>query len=148
MTSCPAFMCHLWTSARNWGAVGFARAIPKFDSANSVASLLADQIAKAVATPLVAYGIAAANLSTGYDQDGVPILHVSRGPQDAKIEPLIGNLSLAEGLQILESQMADIREDLPELRMSDAAALRHVRRSPGPRLRRRAGADSVGARRA
>ena len=116
----PAVHIPWMDAGANWGATGYTRALPKIDAANALASQLADQIGKTVAATLVAYGIQPGNLTITASDDGVPIIYVPRSPAEARIEPLLANLSLAEALQVLEAQLSDIREDLPELRMSEA----------------------------
>jgi hypothetical protein len=105
---------------QGWGAVGFVKTQRKIDAANALASQLADQVGKAVNTPLIAYGIQATDVAFTSSPDGVPILYVNRTPSEAKIEPLIGDLNIEHGLKVLDGQLGDISQDLPELRLSEA----------------------------
>lgn len=103
-----------------WGVTGWQRAMRKVDAANSLASLLADQVGKAVNTPLVAYGIQAGDVTATSNEDGVPVLYVNRPPSEAQVQPLVGDLNLDHGLALLVDQSAEIASDLPELRMAEA----------------------------
>ncbi len=110
-----------WMDAgSSWGAVGFSKTVRKIDAANALASQLADQVGKAVNTPLVAYGVQPGDVLFTTDQEGIPILYVNRAKNEAGIEPLIGDLNLEHGLAILSDQLADIQEDLPELRLAES----------------------------
>lgn len=101
-----------------WGVVGYVKALAKIDSVNALASQLADQIGKAVNTPLVAYGIAAGNLTVRADADGVPVVYVPN--EAARLEPLLGPLNLSEALASIDAQLADIKDDLPALKLAEA----------------------------
>ena len=105
---------------QGWGAVGFVKTLRKIDAANALASQLADQVGKAVNTPLVAYGIQAGDVETRYSDEGVPILYVNRTPSEAGIAPLIGDLNLEHGLAVLAGQLDEITQDLPEMRLAEA----------------------------
>lgn len=106
---------------QHWGAVGFIAAVRKIDAANALASQLADQVGKAVHTPLVAMGIQAGDVTVSQsDQDSIPIMYVNRTPGEADISPLISDLNLEHGLNLLNAQLHEIHEDLPEMRMSEA----------------------------
>lgn len=104
----------------NWGAVGFSKTVRKIDAANALASQLADQVGKAVNTPLVAYGVQPGDVTVTASQDGVPIMYVNRPANEAKVDQLIGDLNLEHGLSVLSGQLDDIQEDLPELRLSES----------------------------
>jgi hypothetical protein len=104
----------------DWGAVGYAPVLRKIDGANAAASLLADQIAKLVNTPLVAYGIQAGDITVQASPEGIPITYVSKPPTEAKIERMIADLNLEDGLGLLNAQLDEIGDDLPELRMAQA----------------------------
>lgn len=103
-----------------WGAVGFVKTLRKIDAANALASQIADQVAKLVNTPLVAYGIQAGDVTVTESQDGVPVLYVNRTPAEASITPMVSDLNIADALSALTSQLDDITQDLPELRLSEA----------------------------
>lgn len=104
-----------------WGMIGYAATLPKIDAANSLASLLGAQIGKTVNPAYVAYGIQAGNLTLDMTpQDQIPIFYVSKAPGEAKLEPLTTDVDLAAALAILDSQLTDIDQDLPELRLSEA----------------------------
>lgn len=106
---------------QGWGAVGFVKTLRKIDAANALASQLADQVAKLVNTPLVAYGIqASTDVTIAQSDDGVPIMYVNRSPQEADVKPLIGDLNIQHGLETLNAQLDEIKQDLPELRLSEA----------------------------
>jgi len=105
---------------QGWGATGFVKTLRKIDAANALASQLADQVGKLINTPLVAFGIQAGDVETRYSEEGVPILYVNRAPSEAGIQPLIGDLNIEHGLAVLESQLSDVTQDLPELRLSEA----------------------------
>jgi len=105
----------------DWGSVGFIATVRKIDAANALASQLADQVGKAVHTPLVMFGVQAGDVTVAQpDADGVPVMYVNRPPSEASIEPLISDLNLDHGLALLDAQIAEIQEDLPELRMAEA----------------------------
>lgn len=103
---------------QGWGVVGYVKALPKIDSVNALASQLADQIGKAVNTPLVAYGMQPGTLTVRAEQDGVPVVYVPNA--DGKLEPLLGPLNLAEALATIDAQLADIKDDLPALKLAEA----------------------------
>lgn len=105
---------------QGWGAVGFVKSLRKIDAANALASQIADQVAKAVNTPLIAYGIQSGDVTATQNEDGVPILYVNRSPGEASIVPLIGDLNIEHALAALDGQLGDISQDLPELRLSEA----------------------------
>ena len=73
-----------------------------------------------VNTPLIAYGVQAGDVTATQDPDSVPILYVNRSPDEARVEPLIGDLNIEHGLKALDGQLGDISQDLPELRLSEA----------------------------
>lgn len=104
-----------------WGALGYSATIPKIDAANSLASLLAAQVGKTVNPAYVAYGVQAGNVTVdSTQQDEIPILYINKPPNEAKLEPLVSEIDLPGALALLDSQLADIARDLPELRMSEA----------------------------
>ncbi len=105
---------------QGWGAVGYGKTQGKIDAANALASQIADQVGKAVNTPLVAYGIQAGDVQVQQSEDGVPVLYVNRPPSEARIEPMIGDLNLEHGLAVLQGQLDEIKADLSELRMEEA----------------------------
>lgn len=104
----------------DWGVTGFVKTRPKIDAANALASQLADQIGKAVNTPLLAFGLAQTSLTVAPNQDGVPIIYIPSPLPESRIEPLITDINLADALAILNSQIDAITDDLPELRLSEA----------------------------
>lgn len=107
-----------------WGALGYSATIPKIDAANSLASLLAAQIGKTVNPAYVAYGVQPGNITVGSgendDQSEIPILYIPKAPGDALLQALTTEIDLPGALALLDSQLADIARDLPELRMSEA----------------------------
>lgn len=105
---------------QGWGSVGFVKSLRKIDAANALASQIADQVGKLVNTPLVAYGVQAGDVTAAQSEDGVPVLYVNRSPSEASIVPLIGDLNIEHGLAALDGQLEDIKQDLPELRLSEA----------------------------
>lgn len=107
-------------TGQNWGAVGFTATLKKIDAANALASQLADQVGKAVNTPLVAYGIEQGNVTIAQSQDGVPIMYINKPPSEADVKPLISDLNLEHGLKVLEGQLEEVKNDMPELRLSEA----------------------------
>lgn len=105
---------------QGWGAVGYIKTQSKIDAANALASQIADQVAKAVNTPLVAYGIQRGDVDVRPTEDGVPVLYINRPPAEADIKPLIGDLNLEHGLMTLAAQLDEVKGDLSELRMEEA----------------------------
>jgi len=106
-----------------WGALGYSATIPKIDAANSLASLLNSQIGKTVNPAYVAFGIQSGNITVGGSdegQDEIPILYIPKPPGDASLQPLITQIDLPGALALLDAQLANIAQDLPELRMSEA----------------------------
>jgi len=107
----------------DWGALGYSATIPKIDAANSLASLLNSQIGKTVNPAYVAFGIQSGNITVGGSdegQDEIPILYIPKPPGDASLQPLITQIDLPGALALLDAQLANIAQDLPELRMSEA----------------------------
>ncbi len=103
-----------------WGATGYVKTLRKIDAANALASQIADQIGKTVNTPLVVYGVQSGDVTVTESQDGIPMLFVPRPPSEAAIDPLISNMDLSAALAVLNAQLDDITQDLPELRLSEA----------------------------
>jgi len=104
-----------------WGALGYSATLHKIDAANALASLLHAQVGKTVNPAYVAYGVQAGNVTVdSTQQDEIPILYINKPPSEAKLEPLVSEIDLAGALALLDSQLADIARDLPELRMSEA----------------------------
>ena len=106
-----------------WGALGYSATIPKIDAANSLASLLNSQIGKTVNPAYVAFGVQSGNITVGGSdegQDEIPILYIPKPPGEASLQPLITQIDLPGALALLDAQLANIAQDLPELRMSEA----------------------------
>ena len=104
-----------------WGALGYAATVHKIDAANALASLLHAQVGKTVNPAYVAYGVQAGNVTVdSAQQDEIPILYINKPPSEARFEPLVSKVDLPGALALLDSQLADIARDLPELRMSEA----------------------------
>ena len=106
-----------------WGALGYSATIPKIDAANSLASLLNSQIGKTVNPAYVAFGVQSGNITVGGSdegQDEIPILYIPKPPSEASLQPLITQIDLPGALALLDAQLANIAQDLPELRMSEA----------------------------
>ena len=106
-----------------WGALGYSATIPKIDAANSLASLLNTQIGKTVNPILLVYGLQSGGvtITTGDEgQDEIPMLYSPKSPTESRIEPLVTTLDLTGALALLDAQLANIAQDLPELRMSEA----------------------------
>lgn len=126
------FVPAVWAKHRdiggNYGAPAIHGSIGKIDELNSLASHIHDQVHKVIGAPALISG--EGNLQNLYgkqsrrpaendysdpidtDRDSVLLLKM---PPGATVQPLIGNLNLAEALTILQALQAEIEADHPEL---------------------------------
>ena len=110
-----------WESTSDgWGAVGYARTLRKIDAANSIATMIAAQIGKVLNSPLAITGAAAKDLelASAGTNNKIPVLFFKNPEVD--IDQLVQNMSLVDALAVLNRQLDEIRDDLPELRLADA----------------------------
>jgi len=128
----PAVWCKHVDLGGDFGAPAI-RAIGKLDQLNSMAAHIHDQMHKAIANPVVFWsGGSITNifgarknrdteqqkvdidLPDNTDRDSVLML---KGPIGGKVESLLGELNPAEALPWIESLLAEIEHDHPELSM-------------------------------
>jgi len=101
-----------------FGTTGFAATERKIAEADALASTIADQISKFLNAPKLLLGASADDLEIKNERGKVPVIAIPYA--DVKLEELVGKMPVAEALSVLESQMAEIRQDLPELSLRDA----------------------------
>jgi hypothetical protein len=110
----PVVLCQHRDLGLGWGAAAYMDAMRKIDELNDAASLLNDQMRKAV-TPIWYFaGIKRAEeVAVGTDdKDALPAIY---GPQDSAVQPMIADVDLASGLSNLQAMLAEIERDMPEL---------------------------------
>jgi len=108
---------------RDFGAATFHATLDKIDHANSLASLIHDQVRKTVNVMFLLSGVASLKqvnqqsvtdglLDDHREQEEIPIL---TAPQGTQSQPMVANLDLEGALHKLEMQLDEIEKDLPEL---------------------------------
>lgn len=107
---------------KQWGATPFHTAIDKIDELNEEASLLNDQIFKAI-TPVWAFpGVAAtqkvsikpeSTKSGESDKDQLPVLYLPEGA--GQPYPMIGQINIADTIGNITGLLREIERDMPEL---------------------------------
>ena len=123
-----------------WGLPLYQTAIPKIDAANSMASLILDQVQKAVVPNWGFFGFRSiadkrsrANQTDedfsgslfggyGFGKERSAITFIKIGDKDARIEPLVAPLDIRGALESLQRLLDEIEDDIPEL------AFAHVRK--------------------
>jgi len=121
-----------------WGATSFHASIEKIEEANDLASILHDQVRKAVTAPYYLAGVtsldqikedvAAVGDDDAEDEEGeaarssVPVI---LGPEGSTAQILVANINIADSLQTLERLLDEIEDDIPQL------SLNHMRRQGG-----------------
>lgn len=97
-----------------WGANVFHTSVSKIDELNDAASLLNDQVRKAVNLVWYYAGVAKKDeLNISVDQkDGIPAVY---GPVGSQPHPMVANLDLAAALQNVQAILIEIERDMPEL---------------------------------
>lgn len=117
-----------WTQHRNlgmkFGAVSFHNSRSKIDNINDIVSLIHDNVRKNVLTKYAVKGLAPATDSAGSPQtislssdmrDTVPFLKLGT---DGDIFPIRSELDIMGAMNVVESMMREIENDLPQLTLS------------------------------
>ena len=101
-----------------FGATGFRSVERKIADADAVSSQLSDQIGKSLNTPIVLLGALPGDYTIENKPGQVPVVYIS--DPNVKIEKLIYDMNLQQALMVLNAQMDDIKNDLPELSLREA----------------------------
>jgi hypothetical protein len=104
----------------DWGANAFHASVGKIDELNDAASLLNDQVRKAVNLVWYFAGVTKRdelNINSN-ERDGVPVVY---GPASSQPFPMVAQLDIAAAGENLQAMLAELERDMPEL------ALHHIR---------------------
>jgi hypothetical protein len=103
-----------------FGANAYHASLDKIDELNDAASLLSDQVRKAVNLVWYYAGVARReDLDISVDEkDGIPAVY---GPKDSQPHAMVAQLDIAAASQEVQYKLAEIERDLPEL------SLYHIR---------------------
>lgn len=123
----PVVMCQHQPSGLKWGENAFHASIRKIDEVNDLASLLDDQIRKAVIPLLYAAGTRGeSDLDADTSQkDKYTILY---GPKDSTLQPVIADIDIVGAGGRIDAVLQELERDLPEL------ALQRMRESAGTNM--------------
>lgn len=110
----------------DFGSPAIAGSIGKVDELNSLASHIHDQVHKAIGAPKViwsnmALGSAFEKKDRNATQDFTPTqddqqsMLILRGPENGRVDSLLGDLNLADALNALTMLQGEIEQDHPEL---------------------------------
>jgi len=134
----PLVLAQSMDIGEGWGATSFHASIEKIEEANDLASVLHDQVRKAVTAPYYLAGVTSLDqikedVATVGDEDAedeegeearssVPVI---LGPEGSTAQILVANINIADSLQTLERLLDEIEDDIPQL------SLNHMRRQGG-----------------
>jgi hypothetical protein len=106
----------------NSGACAFQTAIPKVDEINAQATLLDDQINKAVNVVWLMSGVGKGNGERGTDEpeltlnnDSKTNVNIIKAGKDARATALIADINIADALKNIESLESSLEREMPEL---------------------------------
>lgn len=115
-----------------FGATSFHATLPKIEEACDLASILHDQIRKAITAPWYLAGVrdlkelreqtATAGESDEAERNSVPVI---LGPEGSRAEQMIAHLDIPGAVQALERTLEEIEDEIPQL------SLNRLRRSGG-----------------
>lgn len=99
-----------------FGANAFHSALGKIDELNDAASLLNDQVRKAINVMWYFAGVTAKDdlKSTAGERDKLPAIY---GPADSQPFPMIANIDISAAGVNVERMLAELERDMPELSM-------------------------------
>ncbi len=131
-----------------WGLPLYATTLPKIDQLNALASLLADQVQKAVIPYFGVFGgrsikdertasrssvvsrLGGGEDGHGSERSGMYFLHI--GDSEARVEPLVVPLDITGALEAVHSILREVEADMPELAF---ARVRDLRLESSPAVR-------------
>jgi hypothetical protein len=105
-----------------WGANAFSGSLGKINELNDAASILNDQVRKAVNAMWYFAGVSKKDELTvrAEDKDMVPAIY---GPKDSQPYPMVFNIDITAASNNIQAMLAELERDLPEL------ALHRIRES-------------------
>lgn len=111
-----------------WGAASFHASIEKIEEVNDLASILHDQIRKAITAPWFLPGVTALNqlqedvAVAGDDEaedealrNSVPVI---LGPQGSQAQMLVADINIADSLKAIERLLDEIEDENPQLSLN------------------------------
>lgn len=112
----PVVLTHHKQLGLEYGGSAFHTQVSKIDELNDAASLLNDQVRKAVQTIWWAAGVAkSGDLSPSSEKrDDVPMVYAPAGSQPF---PMVAPTDIAAALQNIQEMLGELERDLPELSM-------------------------------
>lgn len=125
----PVVLAQSMDIGEGWGATSFHASIEKIEEANDLASVLHDQVRKAVTAPYYLAGVTSLDqikedVATVGDEDdeeseearsSVPVI---LGPEGSSAQILVANINIADSLQTLERLLVEIEDDIPQLSLN------------------------------
>ncbi len=113
-----------------WGAASFHATLEKIEEVNDLASVLHDQVRKAVTAPWFLAGVASldeikegtAAATTDPDEQTAEVerssVPVILAPADATATMLVANINIADSLATIERLLDEIEDDIPQLSLN------------------------------
>lgn len=113
-----------------WGAVSFHASVEKIEEVNDLASILHDQIRKAVTAPWFLSGVTSlsqlkedvATASTGEgdadeetERNSVPVI---MAPAESRAQMLVADINIADSLRAIERLLEEIEDENPQLSLN------------------------------
>lgn len=109
----PLAIAQHQTTGLDFGQSAFHTSLRKIDELNDAASLLNDQIRKAVNVVWLFSGVQKKDVdTTPQTKDSIPILY---GGENARAQALLADLNIDSALRNIESMEAELERDMPEL---------------------------------
>jgi hypothetical protein len=100
----------------DWGAVPHHATMDKVHELNDQASLLNDQVRKAVNVPWAFIGVDPGNITLTSGQDDVPILAIKGASKnEVELKALLYEIDIEHALANIQAQIEEIERDHPEL---------------------------------
>ena len=111
-----------------WGGTSFHASTEKIEEANDLASILHDQIRKAVTAPWFMPGLTSLSqlkeetASAGDDEASAEVerssVPVILAPKEARAEPLVAPINIADSLKTLDRLLEEIEDEIPQLSLN------------------------------
>lgn len=111
-----------------WGGTSFHASIEKIEEANDLASILHDQIRKAVTAPWFMPGLTSLQqlkedtasvgdeeASDEVERSSVPVI---LAPKEARAEALVAPINIADSLKTLERLLEEVEDEIPQLSLN------------------------------
>lgn len=110
----PLVLAHHRKTGKQWGENALGSSTPKIDEINDAASLLNDQIRKAVNALWYFAGVAKKNelSATTEAKDQLAAIY---GPAGSKPEPMIAPIDIAAAMDNIQKMLEELERDQPEL---------------------------------